>query len=77
MPRPRLYSTNAARQAAYRARKQGLDEERLAEWEATVDAAWELSDAIREAARRGDSEAARLNGLKPSQILTILAERFR
>lgn len=77
MPRPRIYSTDAARQAAYRARKKELAEEKLAEWEAIIDAAWELSDTISEAARRGNSDAAKLNGLKPSQILTILAERFR
>lgn len=77
MPRHRIYSTNAARQAAYRNRRKGQEEERLAEWEAIVDAAWELSDAIREAARRGDSEAAKLNGLRPSQIIEQLAARYR
>jgi methylphosphotriester-DNA--protein-cysteine methyltransferase len=77
MGRPRIHVDNAARQAAYRARKRGTPDPTTAEWQAIVDATWDLCDTIRDAARRGNSEAARLNGLKPSQIITALGKRFR
>ena len=76
MPRPRIYSTNASRQAAYRARKKAIEDEATSEWCAIVDAAWELRDAIHAAADAGDSNAIKLCGLKPSQILTKLTEHY-
>ena len=76
MPRPRLYESNAERQAAYRRRRAVVDIYALAEREAVLNKAWELCDAIQAASDRGDPLAARLNGLTPSQTLTALIDRF-
>ena len=77
MPRPRRYESDAERQAAYRRRKALPGIYGLAEQEAIIHAAWELRDAVQAAAERGDSEAARLNGLSPSQLIRLIGERFR
>lgn len=77
MSRHRRYSSDAERQAAYRLRKSLPGIYGLAEQEAILNAAWELRDAVQAAAERGNSEAARLNGLAPSQLIRLIVERFR
>lgn len=77
MPRPRIYESNAEKQAEYRRRKALPGVYGLAEKEAIIHAAWALYDAVSAAADLGDSEAVRLNGLSPSQIINALAERIR
>jgi hypothetical protein len=76
MPRHRIYESDADRQRAYRQRKALPGIYGLAEREATVTAAWALCDAIHEAAQRGDTEAAQLNGLSPSRVIQALTQRF-
>ena len=77
MARPRIYESNAERQAEYRRRKALPGIYGLAEKEAIIHAAWSLYDAVKAASEHGDSEAARLNGIPPSQIIEQLAARFR
>jgi hypothetical protein len=76
MPRAKKYPTPAARQAAYRQRREEKNAAQAAFQASVVCSAWRLARAVRKAAAAGDTAAQALDRPRWTDTLDSLAAEF-